>query len=70
MHALLDNPVAAQLLVEMSFDEKATRNGLAERPWRRETHAEMLAYEIVRYAPSLAKKLAFAGRRRMALQPS
>ncbi len=69
MHAFLDNPVTAQLLVEMSFDITAPSHGLVERTQRQDTHAEMLAYEIARYAPGLAKKLIEAGRRRLVLAP-
>ena len=69
MNALLENPAAAQLLVQMSFDANPAQSGLVTRAQRTETHAEMLAYEIVRYAPGLAKKLVQAGRNRLARAP-
>lgn len=33
--------------------------------WRRETRLELLAWEIARYEPDLAERLAAAGRRRL-----
>lgn len=35
------------------------------KSWRSETRLEMLAWEIVRYDPSLAAQLVTAGRRRL-----
>jgi hypothetical protein len=68
MNAIVDNPSAAQFFAELNTIDEVPRNSWAARARREETKTEMLAHEIVRYAPSLATKLAVAGRKRMAME--
>ncbi len=64
-------PMTAQLATEETHDThfftslnevELTDSG---ESWRSETRLELLAWEIARYEPALAERLAAAGKRRM-----
>ena len=65
MNATLDTPAAAQFFAELTASNAMPRNSWAARERRVETRTELLAYELVRYAPRLAQKLAVAGQQQL-----
>ena len=61
----LDAPSQASWVAVIASDDEMPRNSRTAASRREDTHAEALAYEIVRYMPELAEQLMSNGRKRL-----